>query len=600
MNVTRIRPSPETDHRAPLRAGATPSATSAAVKRVLVFFPTYNESGNVVRLVRAIRKELPTADLLVVDDASPDGTGQLLDDLAAELPGLTVIHRPRKLGLGSAHQIAMLHARDNDYDALITMDADFSHSPRYLPTLVEHLAAAEFVIGSRYVAGGRCDYGIGRRFISRTANFVAKTALGLKLEENTTMYRGFSKNLLRRLNIEGMRSEGYSFAVESMHQVALVTDRIAEFPIHFEHRAAGASKISQREIYRAMLTIQRLFFQQLLRPRQSRLDASATMASEPVNCCACGSTRQAVLYAASNDRRGQSIKDASPYSCATHSSRSHDEILRCLECGLIFMRPRLSAPELVEAYAEAVDPVYLENIQARIETFRYNLNQIRSYIARADRVLEIGSYCGAFLKVAREANIDVMGVEPSAWAVEASSRLSDAPVICGTTDDLPRHLGKFDVVVAWDVLEHFADPVAELSKVHRILDDRGLVIFSTLMIDNWFPRLMGKRWPWLMDMHLFYFTESTIRQILAKTGFEVVHDSNYCHIITLEYLLEKLGTLGVPLASSASALAAGRAFAKLQIPFRFGDIKLFVCKKVTPPASVEHEQQVLREAVGAE
>ena len=413
------------------------------------------------------------------------------------------------------------------------------------------------------------------------------------------MYRGFSKSLLERLNIEGMRSEGYSFAVESMHQVSLVTDRIAEFPIHFEHRAAGASKISQREIYRAMLTIQRLFFPQLLRPRQSRLDASATMNSEAPMCCACGSTRHALLYPARNGRRGPGIEDASPYSCATHSSRSHDEILRCLECGLIFMKPRLSAAELVREYAQAVDPVYLENVQARVETFRYNLNQIRGYIARADRVLEIGSYCGAFLKVAREANLDVMGVEPSTWAVEASSRVTDARVICGTTDDLPRELGKFDVVVAWDVLEHFADPVAELSKIHEILDDSGLIIFSTLMIDNWFPRVMGKRWPWLMDMHLFYFTESTIRQVLAKTGFEIVHDSNYCHIVTLEYLLEKLGTLGVPFAGSLSALTAGRAFAKLQIPFRFGDIKLFVCKKLTPRVPVKLEPPVFRQAVGA-
>ncbi len=130
MNVSNNRPSPEPNPRtAPPRPHAAPAAAAGSKKRVLVFFPTYNESGNVVRLVRTIGRELPEADLLVVDDASPDGTGQILDGLAAELPSLAVIHRPRKLGLGSAHQLAMLHARDNDYDALITMDADFSHSP---------------------------------------------------------------------------------------------------------------------------------------------------------------------------------------------------------------------------------------------------------------------------------------------------------------------------------------------------------------------------------------------------------------------------------------------------------------------------------------
>jgi len=256
-----------------------------------------------------------------------------------------------------------------------------------------------------------------------------------------------------------------------------------------------------------------------------------------------------------------------------------------LKCGLIFMKPRLSASELVREYADAVDPVYLENIQARVDTFRYNLNEIRGYIEPTDRVLEIGSYCGAFLKVARDEGFDVTGLEPSRWAVEASHKLSDAPVICGTTDDLPRDFGKVDVVVAWDVLEHFADPLAELSKIHRLLDDGGRFLFSTLMIDNWFPKATGKRWPWLMDMHLFYFTEETIRQVLAQAGFEIVDSRKYCHIVTLEYLLSKLGTLGIPVAGELSTLVAEQSWAKTEIPFRFGDIKLFVCKKAaSPPA----------------
>jgi dolichol-phosphate mannosyltransferase len=553
----------------------------ADARRTLVFFPTYNEAGNVARLVSTVREYLPAAQILVVDDASPDGTGRILDELAAHLPGIEVVHRPGKLGLGSAHKLAILYARDSGFDLLITMDADFSHHPRYLPTFLSLLGPADFVTGSRYVKGGRSDYGMGRTFISRTANLFAKAALGLPLEENTTMYRGYTADLLRRIDIEAIQSEGYSFAVESLHQVARVTTRLAEFPIHFENRAHGASKISKKEIFKAVVTIQRLGLGRLL---PSRTTESARAAALPLVCCSCGGTHHVEVYASRDESVRHTANDASPYSCATHSSRSHGQIVRCLRCGLVFMRPKLSAAALVEEYADATDPVYLEHIKARETTFRYNLSQIRNYIRPSDRVLEVGSYCGAFLRVAREEGIDVMGVEPSAWAVEASSRISDAPVVRGTVDSLPAHLRSFDVVAAWDVLEHFADPVAELRKMAALLPEGGMLLFSTIMIDNWFPRTMGRHWPWLMDMHLFYFTEETIRYILNETGFELVDERKYCHVVTIEYLLSKLGTLGVPLAAALSETTAGYGISRTEIPFRFGDIKLFVCRKTADVA----------------
>ena len=542
---------------------------------VLVFFPTYNEAENVRPLIEAIRQELPDAHILVVDDASPDGTGRILDELAQEVGRMAVIHRPSKLGLGSAHKLAMLHARDQKYDALITMDADFSHNPRYLPQFIELLREADFVTGSRYVEGGRCDYGFGRVLISRTANMFAKAALGLRLEENTTMYRGFTRDLLLRLDIEAIRSEGYSFAVESLHRVAQITSRLKEFPIHFQGRAAGASKISKKEIYKAIMTIQKLGFARLLPWRRSTDEETDLL----VPCRACGNVYHLKLYPERRGRGKSGIDDLSPYSCATHSSRSHGPILKCLRCGLIFMRPELSAADIVKEYAGAVDPVYLENIDARVATFRYNLGRVRRYFPPGSRVLEIGSYCGAFLKVAREEGIDIVGLEPSSWAASVATQMTDARVICGTTDDLPPELRHFNVIAAWDVLEHFAEPLDELEKVNSLLDPGGLFLFSTLMIDNWFPQAAGRHWPWLMDMHLYYFTENTIRNVLAQAGFEVVESMNYCHIVTLEYLLEKLSTLGVPLATLLSRGVTAAPWAKTEIPFRFGDIKLFVCRK---------------------
>jgi dolichol-phosphate mannosyltransferase len=543
---------------------------------VLVFFPTYNESGNVERLIATIREIVPESSILVVDDASPDGTGDILDRLAQELPRLSVIHRPGKLGLGSAHKLAMLYARHAGFDVLVTMDADFSHHPRYLPTFLEMLETYDFVTGSRYMPGGRSDYGPGRTFISRTANLFAKAALGLPLAENTTMYRGFTSELLRRVRIEAIKSEGYSFAVESLHEVARVTDKLAEFPIHFENRATGASKISEAEIFRAMFTIQRIAFRRLL-PRASKPGPDP---SKEVECVACGGHYHVEVFAPKDDAHRTAIGDLSPYSCATHSSRSHGQILRCLGCGLIFMRPRLSHVALVRAYEDAVDEVYLEHIRARETTFRRNLAAVQKYLEPTNRILEIGSYCGAFLKVAREAGLDIVGVEPSRWAANASKSITTARVFTGTVDDLPSDHRVFDAIVAWDVLEHFADPVKELRKINALLPDGGLFLFSTLLIDNWFPRLAGSHWPWLMDMHLFYFTEATIRQVLRETGFEVIDDGKYCHVVTFEYLLSKLGTLGLPGASALARALESSAVGRVEIPFRFGDIKLYVCRKI--------------------
>lgn len=552
-----------------------------SAENLLVFFPTYNEAGNAKALIESIREHLPGVDILVVDDNSPDGTGGIVSEIAAASDDVKILHRPGKLGVGSAHKLAILYARDQEYDALITMDADFSHHPRYLPEMVERLGRADFVTGSRWIEGGRCDYGPWRVLISRTANLFARTAVGLPLAENTTLYRGFTKQLLRELDVDAIRSEGYSFAVESLYEVSRLTDQLDEFPIHFENRIAGASKISQSEIFKAVITIQKLALDRAVRLVLKKPPRPKAGASVP--CCVCGGTHHVEIYPARANEGA--LADVSPYSCATHSSRSHEQILKCLQCGIVFMRPRLTPTELVDEYADAIDPTYLEQLDARETTFRENLRRVRAYIAPSDRVLEVGSYCGGFLKVARAEGLDVTGVEPSRWAAEASRGVSDAPVVRGTLDDVP--LGQpYDVIVAWDVLEHFANPVEELRKMNGRLHKNGRLLFSTLMIDNWFPRLAGKNWPWLMDMHLYYFTEESVRNTLHQAGFDVIDDMKYTHVVTLEYLSHKLETLGLPFAER-TVRAFGDDIGQRQIPFRFGDIKLFVCRKTREVAEAE-------------
>ena len=236
------------------------------MSKTLIALATYNEADNIRDLISDIRGQAPRADILVIDDNSPDGTGDILEEIKAQAPNIMVIHRPGKLGLGSAHVLAMNTAIEKKYDQLVTMDADYSHHPRYLPILLELLQNHDFVIGSRYVQGGRCDYGLLRTIISKTANYAARFLLSLPLKECTTAYRGYQVSLLAEIPPSAIRSEGYSFFTEALYAVSKLTDRMAEFPIHFEDRRAGQSKISKKEILNGALTVFRLFFKRILSP----------------------------------------------------------------------------------------------------------------------------------------------------------------------------------------------------------------------------------------------------------------------------------------------------------------------------------------------
>jgi len=227
--------------------------------KVLIFTATYNELGNISNLVAEVLKYADKAQMLVIDDGSPDGTGHILDGIAKKQKRLKVIHRSGKQGLGSAHIAAMRYAVENKYDLLITMDADFSHDPADIPKFITLSQDNDFVIGSRYTKGGGLGYGLLRTFISKTANFLARLLLSIKLKECTTSFRAFRAPLLEKLLASKIESTGYSFFFEITYRVTRLTDRVTEFPIYFADRVAGESKISKQEIFRGMTTLLRLF-----------------------------------------------------------------------------------------------------------------------------------------------------------------------------------------------------------------------------------------------------------------------------------------------------------------------------------------------------
>ena len=225
--------------------------------KTLIFFATYNEVGNVASMLDGIALAVPLADILIVDDNSTDGTLDLLKVMHRD--SLTVLVRPSKLGLGSAHLLAWKHALQRGYEVLVTMDGDHSHDPAEIPRLTAALGdGCDLVIGSRYMVGGGCEYTGYRKRISQLGNMAAHALLRIGLSEFTTSFRAFRVSSLNRIDFNTLRVGGYSFFLTVIVQAYLHNLRITEVPIHFNERNAGISKIPPLEIFRAIWNLFRL------------------------------------------------------------------------------------------------------------------------------------------------------------------------------------------------------------------------------------------------------------------------------------------------------------------------------------------------------
>lgn len=239
-----------------------------------IIIPTYNEVENIALLVQGILELDPESQIIIVDDSSPDGTGDLADELSAQYSSVQVIHRPGKLGLGTAHIAGMKVALESGVDHILTMDADFSHQPRYVPDLVRSLDQYDVVIGSRYVPGGGTLFCTApRKALSRGANLFARTVLHLRAGDATAGFRGYRREVLESIALDSIVSNGYSFLIELLYRCQRKGWRIGEVPIVFENRQRGASKISRTEILRAVQTVLRLGWERVGRRADSTAPA---------------------------------------------------------------------------------------------------------------------------------------------------------------------------------------------------------------------------------------------------------------------------------------------------------------------------------------
>lgn len=242
-------------------------ANSDRSASITVVVPTYNEKENIHSLVSQLLALPHDVDVIVVDDASPDGTGEIADRLADAHPGrVDVIHRSGKLGLGTAYVTGFQRALSEQADLICTMDADFSHHPRYIPDLVNKIHQGfDLAVGSRYVSGGGTNgCTVSRKLLSWGANAFARIMLGLQAHDVTAGFRCYRREVLEEVGISEIKADGYSFLIEMLYRVQRLGWRVGESPILFENRRQGISKISQDEIVKAVWTVLRLFGRRLV------------------------------------------------------------------------------------------------------------------------------------------------------------------------------------------------------------------------------------------------------------------------------------------------------------------------------------------------
>ena len=239
-----------------------PDPAAPGSSEAWVILPTYNEAENLERIVNAVLQQLRDSDrVLVVDDNSPDGTGEIADRLADSKESVSVLHRPRKEGLGPAYLAGFHVALDAGAQRIVEMDADFSHDPAYLPKLIGAAEHYDLVIGSRYVPGGGVtEWGPVRKFISRGGSSYARVALGLPIRDLTGGFKCFRREVLETINLDTIQARGYAFQVETTYRAIRAGFRVVEIPIVFRDRADGTSKMSRSIVAEAMWRVPSMRF----------------------------------------------------------------------------------------------------------------------------------------------------------------------------------------------------------------------------------------------------------------------------------------------------------------------------------------------------
>ena len=297
-----------------------------------------------------------------------------------------------------------------------------------------------------------------------------------------------------------------------------------------------------------------------------------------VNCNLCGRDEYEVRFPATTD--GNALR-VDAFRCTHSGYGHHPQIVECRHCGLIYANPRWSTDDVMNAYTAVQDETYVEERLGRELTFRHHLRHMERVIgpAAGRALLDVGAYIGVFVEAAAAVGWQAQGVEPSEWAA-AEARHRGLDVRVGTLDNVDLTEASFDVVTMWDVIEHLADPAAELDKARRLLRPGGWLVVHTMDIDAPVSRLAGSRWPWLMDMHLYYFGKRTLRRMLSDHGYNVVWDGAQRRYLSLGYLASRVVGMNGALGRLSHALVSGLGLSHSAISVNFGGLRMYISQRV--------------------
>ncbi|MDE3089834.1 MAG: class I SAM-dependent methyltransferase [Chloroflexota bacterium] len=301
--------------------------------------------------------------------------------------------------------------------------------------------------------------------------------------------------------------------------------------------------------------------------------------SEDIGCNLCGARDAQLLYPSTLTNLTPNAED---FRCTSAAYGVHPPIVRCRVCGLVYANPRFESTVVNESYSVVADPTYVEEREGRVLTFSRNLQPFETLVkpnSATRRLLDVGCHIGVMVELAQERGWEAWGVEPSTWASE-QARARGLHVITGTLTQAGIQESYFDVVTMWDVIEHLTDPAAELRNVHRVLKPGGIFAIHTIDIESWFARLMGKRWPWLMEMHLYYFSPRTLGKMLEKNGFQVISSSAQGRFLRLGYFATRIEPYSKLIYRALDAMILRLNWGAVAIPVNFGDLFTLYARKL--------------------
>jgi 2-polyprenyl-3-methyl-5-hydroxy-6-metoxy-1,4-benzoquinol methylase len=297
-----------------------------------------------------------------------------------------------------------------------------------------------------------------------------------------------------------------------------------------------------------------------------------------VVCDLCGSDRHKVRFPST--LMEDETDDLSAFRCTSSGYGRHHTIVECLDCGLVYANPRYNSGEMLAKYRAVEDPLYVEEREGRVLTFERHLHPLEEIKPPGNgrRLLDVGCHIGVFVEIAARHGWDAWGVEPSQWAATQAQQ-AGLQVIEGTMTTAGFDAEFFDVITMWDVIEHLEQPSAEVHQAHHLLKPGGMLVAHTMDVDSMFARLMGRHWPWLMEMHLYYFTRQTLTSLMEKAGFQVLTIKPQGRYLRLGYLTTRIAAFSQPLGRATDWIFRQLHVGERAVPINLGDLVTIYAQK---------------------